>query len=226
MTTIEQVEKKCAICGEKSFYFVLGSTNSFGSPDLDTRPAEMARSTMEMWIQTCPACGYCNPDISETTRKNAEIVRSDSYQRQLKIRKKTGLARAFLCYSLIQENNGDYLGAAWSNVNAAWACDDARSKPGAIECRTKAVTLFKKAKENGQKLGEQVGAGEAILVDLLRRSGKFKLALKTCDDGLKQKPKKLISDVLRFQKNRITRSDVDRYTIQDAAKWNDLEAKK
>lgn len=62
---------------------------------------------------------------------------------------------------------------------AAWVCDYARAKPGAIECRLKAAALFQKAKENGQDLGEQAGVAEAVITDLLRRAGKLKLGQKS-----------------------------------------------
>ena len=41
MTTIFDTQKKCATCGTPSVIYEVGSTNSFGSPDMDTRPPEM-----------------------------------------------------------------------------------------------------------------------------------------------------------------------------------------
>lgn len=47
MTRIVPSKCKCAVCGAKSRYNVIASTNTFGGgPDLDLRPPEMERSTM------------------------------------------------------------------------------------------------------------------------------------------------------------------------------------
>ncbi len=187
MTTTYKEEKKCAVCGNTSKHTGIISTNAFGSPDLDTRPPQMKRSTIDMWIQTCPSCGYCAPDISEQIEKSSEVVRSDSYQRQLNNPEFPKLANAFLCFSLIQESAGEYARAGWACIHAAWSCDDDGSDAAAQKCRMKAVTLFQRAKENGQRFAEQAGAEEALMIDLLRRSGQFELAIRTCDDGLKKK---------------------------------------
>ena len=80
----------------------------------------------------------------------------------------------------------------------------------------KAVSLLQKARENGQRFAEQVGEEDAIMVDLLRRSGQFELALKICDEGLEKNPGKTISDILRFQKVPIRKRDVARHTVAEA----------
>lgn len=216
MTTIYEEKKKCAVCGKTSEHTGIGSTNAFGSPDLDTRPPKMKRSTIDMWIQTCPSCGYCAPNISERIEKASEVVRSDSYQQQLNNPEFPKLANAFLCFSLIQESAGDYAGAGWASIHASWACDDAGSYVAAQKCRKKAVTLLQKAKEKGQRFAEQAGAEEAMMVDLLRRSGQFELGFRTCDDGLKKNPERIISDILQFQKMLISKSDVACHTIAEA----------
>ncbi|MGB9602704.1 MAG: hypothetical protein ACPMAG_07930 [Limisphaerales bacterium] len=216
MTTIFQVEKKCAVCGNSGTYAEILSTNAFGSPDLDTRPPEMERSTIDKWVQTCSLCGYCAPDISERLDNSSEVVSSDSYQQQLNNSEFPKLANAFLCFSLIQESAGKYDEAGLANVHAAWVCDDNGSDTAAQKCRLKAVTLLQKAKENGQMFAKQEGVEEAIMVDLLRRSKQFELALKICEEGLQKNPEKIISDILLFQKILISSSDTACHTIQEA----------
>ena len=216
MTTIYQEQKKCALCNEISNHTVFGSSNAFGSPDLDTRPPEMARSTIDTWVQTCPSCGYCAQDISKPLARLSEIVHSDSYQQQLTNPDFPKLANAFLCSSQIQENAGEYAGAGWACIHAAWSCDDAGSDAAAQKCRKKAVSLIPKARENGQQFAGQAGAEEATMVDLLRRSGEFERALQTCDDALKKNPDEVLSAVLRFQKLLIGKSDVGCHTIVEA----------
>jgi len=76
--------------------------------------------------------------------------------------------------------------------------------------------LFQKARENGQEFAEEPGAEEAIMVDLLRRSGQFELASEMCDEGFKRNPKGVILDVLQFEKVLIGRSDVACHTVAEA----------
>ncbi|GAG60973.1 unnamed protein product [marine sediment metagenome] len=84
MTTYYEKEIICAICKNKSTYEMTSSFNAFGSCDLDTRPPEMQRSTMQYWTQRCPDCGYCAIDISVSEENMVEIVKSSKYQNQLK----------------------------------------------------------------------------------------------------------------------------------------------
>ena len=74
MTTIGKISAECVICGKESEHTSITSSNAMGSPDLDLRPPEMQRSTMEWWLQECPACGYVAPDISESVASIKAIV--------------------------------------------------------------------------------------------------------------------------------------------------------
>ncbi len=177
MTRRYKEKEKCAICGKTSEHNAILSTNIFGSADLDFRPPEMQRSTIDTWIQTCPSCGYCAPTISICLEKSSEeVVRSDSYHQQLNNTEYPKLANIFLCFSLIQESAGGYAKAGKACIHAAWSCDDVGSDAGAQKCRKKAVTLLQKAKENSQRFLKQAISEETLMVDLLRRSGQFELA--------------------------------------------------
>lgn len=218
--------EKCALCGEKNEVIMLGSSNTFGgSPDLDTRPAEMLRSTINVWIHICSSCGFCAPDISKRIEKSSELVRTDLYQQQLNSTEFPKLANAFLCYSLIQENAGDYAGAGWSCVHASWVCDDTNSEEAAQKCRKKAIGLFQKAKENSQVIDEEASTAEILIIDLLRRSRQFELALKTCDENLKKNPEKSILDVLKYEKILIKNKDSACHTIEEATKRTKSQSK-
>lgn len=216
MTTTIKKAKKCALCMKESLYIKLASTYQFGYPDLDTRPPEGARLTIYWWIQICPNCGYCAHDITENIENALKIVKSDSYQKQLHNKEYPKLANSFICYSMIQENINNFSGAGWSYIHAAWACDDAEFNTSAQKCRMKAINILQKAKLNNQKFAEENNAEEAIMVDLLRRSRQFEIALNICDTLLNKSPKKNIADVLLFQKMLIKKGDIDCHTMEEA----------
>ena len=80
MTTMNEVEVTCCVCSTKSIHLSVGSTNTLGYPDLDTRPPEMERSTIYYNIQRCPNCGYCSEDLSTSVGNLETLVKSKIYQ--------------------------------------------------------------------------------------------------------------------------------------------------
>ena len=218
MTTIHETEKKCFICDKTNKYPVLGSTNRFGSPDLDTRPPEMMRSTMSLWIQCCPSCGYCAPDISSGPQIASQVIQSAAYLNQKIDATYPELATKFLCWSIIQEAAGEHSDAGWAAVRAAWACDDANASSRAKVSRQRAIDLFKQAhlKETNFVIG--AGAEEAILADLLRRSGNFEAVAEICKQGLEKNPEDLVKKILLFEQHLSKQKNEKCYTIEEMVK--------
>jgi hypothetical protein len=115
------VEVTCYVCNQASTQILIASYYNVGSPDLDTRPPEMQRSTLPHWVQVCPHCGYVAFEISEGTDATPLIIRSDDYRAQLTDPAYPELANRFLCWALAQEQQGKFIGAGWSSVHAARA---------------------------------------------------------------------------------------------------------
>ena len=64
MTILRCDEVTCCYCGQVSEQISMTSSNERGSRDLDFRPAEMYRSTMNSWLQECPHCHFISTSIS------------------------------------------------------------------------------------------------------------------------------------------------------------------
>jgi len=173
MTTLYEHKVRCSVCGREAQYSGIGSTNAFGSPDLDTRPPEGERSTMFAWVQKCPNCGYCASDLSKVQPGAKDVVETPAYKKQLNNRHYPELANSLLCKAMVDEGTRYFVKATWAIIHAAWVCDDAGSFDQASECRRKAIEMLEKAEESGQDWAEQDGTSTAILVDLLRRSGQM-----------------------------------------------------
>ena len=77
MTMIHEIEQKCSVCGHTSPQPMLASTNTMGYPDLDLRPAEMQRSTMNTWILECPHCGYAAHDLGDELESPKDLLKSE-----------------------------------------------------------------------------------------------------------------------------------------------------
>lgn len=231
MTTFKVEERTCAVCGEISKHRVITSTSAFGSMQLDTRPPYPQGASIDMWIQRCPSCGYCAPDIFKGSQQASNIIKSEHYQKQLGNPNFPELANSFLCWSLIQESTLEFAEAAWSCIHAAWACDDAslvfddagrlqdnaHIAMSAQNCRTKALASLQRARERGQRFAEQEGGEEILMVDLARRSGQFDLALHLCEEGLAKNPENIIKDILQFERVLISRHDTRAHTVKEAS---------
>jgi len=221
MTTLYEEKARCAVCGSEAEYTGIGSTNAFGSPDLDTRPPEMQRSTIFAWVQRCPECGYCASDVSKAPSQADGVVRSPEYTRQLSNSTCPELANGFLCKALIDETSGNYAAAAWALIHAAWACDDAEKEESARTCRVKAADMIEKALGNGQKVAEQDGADTAFRVDLLRRAGRVAEARQLITTNRPTSTEDIISKILDFQEALITDGDEACHTIAEALGENE-----
>lgn len=219
MTHLRHLSTTCAVCGEACRFTIPEAAGSVGSRDLDTRPAEPLRSTIYAWVKRCPSCGYCAPDPGKAPDGAAEIVKLPRYRWQLDARKFPGIANSFLCWSIIQEDLGLFAPAAWASLHAAWVCDDEETDVPARICRKRAADLLRRAWEKGERLTVQEGADEALLVDLLRRSGRFREARAVLAEALEKRPEPVIADILRLQARLIAASDRGAHTVAEARRF-------
>lgn len=216
MTTTYKETFRCSVCGTETDFNQIGSTNEMGSPDLDTRPPPMRRSTMDTWVQKCPKCGYCASKISEPLSVTSAFLQSEAYRGRLTHPTFPELANAFLCQAILARESADIAAAGKASMHAAWVCDDNDCEQQARACRLQAAELLRMAEEKGQPISEQAGVSTAIRVDLLRRAGEFLEAGKlitghdpsTCDAT--------INRILEAQSNLIDNEDSTCHTIQEA----------
>jgi hypothetical protein len=141
---------------------------------------------------------------------------SEAYRDQLINRALPDLANSFLCASIILAALADYARAGWNSLRAAWVCDDTPNIEGAVSCRKRAADLFKEAQLRNQPIATQAGAADALMVDVLRRSRQFPLALSLCEEGLRKYQDDLFKAIFRFQQMLIQRGDTGCYTIAQA----------
>ena len=194
MPTVFQVETECALCGTISEQSVAGPVERHGLPDLDTRPPEEVRSTLPYWIQACPNCGYCAPNIDLDYPLADSVIHQESYQALLRRRSLPQAARRFMAWAQIQASNDEHTGAGWSALHAAWACDDA-GKPGpAASCRLSALEHFENARRGRPSLPgfEEAGTGEILLADLCRRADQFGRTVEISRQGLAAHPTEVV----------------------------------
>lgn len=216
MTTLYKQSLRCSVCGTETEQTGIGSTNTFGSPDLDTRPPEMKRSTIHAWVQCCSGCGACADDLSKVDESARDVVKRPDYAAQLRNSEFPELANFFICKSMIDEYGGKFASATWALIHAAWACDDAKSTAQAVSCRRRAAAMLRKAEANGQEVTQQPGASTAILVDLLRRAAALDEAAGVVDQAGESFSEEIFAQMLNYQKELIEAGDLDCHTIAEA----------
>jgi hypothetical protein len=215
MTHLRHLSTTCAVCGEACRFTIPEAAGSVGSRDLDTRPAEPLRSTIYAWVKRCPSCGYCAPDPGKAPEGAADVVKLPRYRWQLDARKFPGIANTFLCWSIIQEDLSAPARAAWAALHAAWACDDEEADVPARICRRRAADLLRRAWDQDERLAPRAWADEALLVDMLRRAGRFREARTVATEVLEGNPGALIAGIMRFQVRLITATDRRAHTVAE-----------
>jgi hypothetical protein len=166
MSTIEEITVFCAACGRQSEQQRLTSFSTFSGADLDFRPAELLRSTMNYWIMACPHCGYVAEDIGKWPR-----VARNTLERLYACADKAlpRLAYMFQKRALHCEHLKDIRGAIRAYLCAAWVCDDAGDEARAKEMRAKCLQLTQRRMKHCRRRGWNRYA--LLTADLLRRTG-------------------------------------------------------
>jgi hypothetical protein len=207
---------RCYVCEAESEQQVALRATEDGAADLDTRPAESMRSTMPLWVQRCPACGYCAPDLASGSPRAARVVRTAGYRALLDAPTRPALASAFLAASAVMAAAGAFADAGWQCVYAAWACDDAGDDFAAGECRGHALELFAQAASVRQPIAEEPGADDAVCADLLRRTGRFDAAAERAAQGLARAPAPAVQRVMRYIMALAAQGDRGAHSIAEA----------
>ncbi len=216
MTTFTEQSVACGNRGHVFTHHTLGSTYAFGSPDLDTRPPELQRSTMHAWIQRCPSCGYCSRDVAEFDSRFRPVIESAPYRSELGDARYPELASTFICAGMLAEAGKQQADAGWAYLHAAWTLDDANKDELARVWRGRAVDKFLAVLNDGQLITEQPGGSEAIVTDCLRRAGRGTEALPIIERGLSQSYDEVIHKILVLERGLIERGDTGRHLIKEA----------
>ncbi len=174
------VTVRCAVCGTDSAQHVLGSTSTFGPPDLDLRPHGPARWALQFQVQRCPRCGYCAETIGQRSRGARRAVASIVYRDVLENARMPELARRFFCAALVAEAAELRHQSARHFCSAAWACDDAGSTEQARICRDRAAEMLARAIEWGD-VPSQSPVVHGVRADMLRRAGRYEEAIEVLD---------------------------------------------
>ena len=212
MTIIRSYEKKCSVCGRTSLQPVLSSTNTWGYPDIDLRPPEMQRSTMDTWLVECPHCGYVASNLENKLEVPADLLKTDEYLTCECKNFKSKLSERFYKHYLISKAENDYKSEFLSLLHCAWTCDD-NDDELAVEIRNLALKSLHKIDAQEE---DENNALKLIEADLLRRSLQFDEVIKKFKDLILED--KTQNDIITFQIELSMNKDSDCHTVEEVVK--------
>ena len=208
MTTLVDAEIACAVCGTKSTQHEISSTNQFGHMDLDTRPPEMRRSTMEFWVQECPKCGYVSENLQKKAPIERDFLSSEEYLGFEKQAPLSDLAKRFVREGRIAEKAGLPDEAFYDYLCAAWASDDQGDEYWQKEARLLSLKMLDTRNPNDRNDELTV-----LKADLLRKSGQFERLVSGYSDIHFED--ELLNRIICFQIEKAEQKDVATYTVED-----------
>lgn len=228
MTNMMQIEMECSVCGKTSEQPVLLSSNKLGYQDLDTRPPEMYRSTMKIWILECPHCGYVAKNLKEKLKINVDYLKSNKYKTCNGINFKSDLSKIFYKKYLIESEKGEDRNAYFALLHCVWACDDAGDLENSKFIRQLAIELLNKLIKNNKNIQDNVETKQefrrksnindtenfiVMKADLLRRIGEFDQLINEYENiTLKNE---LLNKIIKFQVEKAHEKDNECYTLKE-----------
>ena len=216
-TTMVATQLKCALCNETSEQIVLESSNTLGgSSDLDGRPPEMLRSTMDAWAHECPSCGYCSYRLDERIEGAERAIKDPAYIEILRDESMDTLTRRFLCLSKIHDAARENNNALEYALYATWTLDDANDQARAVVIRKAVINKLEPLIKSGQRFRDQTAADQLLASDIARRVGDFAKASAYASAGLELKPDADIEKMLRYELALVAKSDTQVHTIAEA----------
>ena len=227
MTQLIEVTYVCAVCGEKVGFMGLGSTNSFGKPDLDMRPPGMERSTLGIDYQLCGNCGYVSYTISAPVSDRVKnYVLSPEYQKKaaeevphdyIHIKRYRNM-----CDILLYDQK--YSEAFHAIMNAAWAADDISDNDCAVKLRKEALYLLENTPAKDHFTADTL---TLLTADLYRRIGNFDEVIDLCSDYQTENP--FIVDSLAYERELAAKKDTAAHEVRyereedNYNKWSEPE---
>lgn len=220
MVTHIRVEATCSVCGTTSEQVELGSVYIRGYQDLDLRPAEMQRGTMDTWMQRCPECGYVAHDLGTDEGFKRQDIR---VAQEATLAFEGGVnaqARSFLVASFLAESKGHWSTAGFRSLWAAWEADDVPDARCADLCRRRAADLLTKELANSDWTSEETQTMALRLLDVSRRMSNgaevFWNVAGQLQPFLTQTANEALPEIFSYQVARMNAADRGCYTLGQA----------
>lgn len=194
----------CGVCGTRTRPAFRAPQPEI-APDLDMRPGEPARSTLDQWIRVCRSCGAAAPDLARLSEREAAIVKGSGYETTPLIGPEAALP--FLKWAAICRETSNRAAEAEALLQAAWIADDTGDADAACALRRRVAALWAMAPDTETGLRR---------LDVLRRCGDFDDAERWGAELAGREMDETSRRILDYQRARIAAGDRDRHLISSA----------
>lgn len=217
MTTLYKKSVDCAVCLTTQEITLVGSTNAFGSMDLDMRPPPMERNTLKYQIHWCEECGFCGPKLAWYEGLDVGLATGRDYLAVLLDNAYPDLARMFRAHGFLSSMAKNHVAAISAYMKAAWVCDNfpLRGK-AAIACRKQALSLLSVLHESRNTYTSDLVTDQVLKIDLLRRTEQFDAAAEQISALGNGVLAEVLRQILNFQARLCSSKDVACYQVSDA----------
>jgi len=218
MTTLFDKTVTCALCGAQNKITGIGSTNAFGSMDLDMRPPPMERDLVKMSIHECRECGYCAPDLASSQELGQPDITSEGYREARSEERFEKAAQQYRAYAFLARKAGNARLAAWGYLQAAWVCDDLKCtiRTAAIECRQDVLQHIADLHSRNATYTQDANTDFVLRLDLLRRTGQFAAVIQEVDALDAKRFGSPLTEIVRYQRSLAVEHDAGCHRVADA----------
>jgi len=199
----------CAVCGTESRQPAFRPLPPEQAPDLDMRPGEPLRGSIDRWLQQCPRCGYAAPDIRQARPSAPRVVAAAPFRSLVGDASIPPLCRRFLAWAHVLDETGALHEAAEAMLQAAWTADDLNRPDLAQAWRMDAVALW--------RAGPPLEAPQSLrVIDALRRAEAWEAAEDAVSHLRATQPDEDVRRVLVLESRLIEARDAGRHTVASA----------
>lgn len=190
MTTIQQKDCQCSLCGTVNQCGVLTSTNNFGGLDTEFRTHAVGLDPLTVYVATCSWCGYTAYDLDKALPPSV-VPKVKETVAKFYVSEKLDMADVptYKQYELLAcIMDSEYAAAediAEAFLRAAWMADDDQ-KLMARNYRKKAAELLEEQLPTEQDEATQAEQ-QFRLAEIYRRSGEFAAAISTQEKIVKDR---------------------------------------
>lgn len=194
------------------------STFTSGAPDLDLRPAPLAREAHKYLVEICDTCGFpgfadedpADPVVAAAITGFESIDADEDYLPE-------GVA-ALELRARIERAASNFDSAGGLFLRAAWSADDLEDEHLAKALRLKAIESWDRAAQSGDLPAEDEASSRLLLTDVLRRAQEKQRATTEARSGLEKDPEPMLRALLDFELELIGRGDTECHSIGDVTR--------
>jgi len=128
------------------------------------------------------------------------------------------VAQQYRAYAFLAQEAGNAQIAAWGYLQAAWVCDDLKSKArtAAVACRRDVLQQMDELQAKNMSYTQDADTDFVFRLDLLRRTGQFDVVIQDVDSLGPKRLDSPLAEIASYQRQLAEARDARCHTVADA----------